>query len=291
MPYKKKYSKKSKWRQQKLAVGTVQKIARQIAKQEDRKNIKYYVSNVFFAADGFNWDSVTEIVPSSSYRPINSGALESQVLSDLSGMLIDADKKELFTPTNNTNITVGLRGIEARLSFRNPNIDDVRIEAQIVYIPNLNDQTDDAVDFIRPDVFMLYKKGGGNLLYSGMAKQGIRNKASSNASVRQYQIIDRKVITIKGTYFSGKTIEDQGNCIYIQGVNRKNITLVKYFKRERKHNCKSGTTGYRQFTDGNYYLIIHSDLAIDDNGQRNIEYCGATSIKLRVVGATTLLSS
>ena len=297
MPYKKKYSKKGKWRQQKLAIGTVQKIARQIAKSEDKKNIKYYINNVFHAADSFNWDSVTEICPSESYRPIINGALESQIMSDVSGLLFDnipnySNVGPFPDTTFQQSLTIGVNAIQARLSIRNPNIDDVRVEAQIVFISNLNDQTDDAVDFLRPDVFMLYKKGGGNLLYDGLAKKGIRNKATGASSVRDYQIIARKVVTIKGTYFSGKTIEDQGNCIYIQGVNRRNITLTKYFKRERKHNCKYATGAVpRMLTDGNYYLIIFSDLALDDNGQRHIEYCGASSMKIRMAGATQPLSS
>ena len=191
-------------------------------------------------------------------------------------------------------LTVAVSAIQARLSFRNPNIDDVRIEAQIVFISNLNDQTDDAVDFLRPDVFMLYKKGGGGLLYDGIAKKGIMNQASGASSVRDYQIIARKVITVKGTYNSGVMIADGADPpLSVPGVRRRNITLTKYFKRERRHNCKVpavGTTPFL-FSDGNYFLIIHSDLSIDDDGQRNIEYCGASSLKLRIVGVTQPLTS
>lgn len=292
---RKRNNKKAKWRQQKLAIGTVQKIARQIAKQEDRKNTKFYYSNVFHAVDGYNWDSVTEIVPSESYRPIQNGALESQVLSDISNLLMDGNLNDQNLPNLSFDMTVGVSAIQCRLSFRNPNIDDVRICAQIVYISNLNDQTDDAVDFIRPDVFMLYKKGGGGLLYDGIAKKGIRNKSTGAASVRDYQIIARKVITVKGTYNSGIQEEDTPNVFKdVPGVNRRNITLTKYFKRERKHNCKKYLTGAvnRLFTDGNYFLIIHSDLSLSDTATpRSITYCGASSIKCRIVGSTQPLTT
>jgi len=298
--YKRRKSRiKKKWRQQKLAVGTVAKIAYKVAKKLDNKNITYYYNNVFHAADGFNWDSVVEIVPNFRYRPINNGAVESQVMSDISNLLqdtgiVDADSQK--------NITVGVKAIQARISIRNPNINAIRYEAMILYIPNLNDQTDDAVDFLRPDVFMLYKKGGGNLLYDGLAKKGISNKATSSASVREYTIIARKTGTIRGTIFSGATNLIPGggggtDVALTMNVARKNFTLTKYFKRERRHNCKRVQAGgAQQFTDGNYYLVIFSDLAlyVSPAGaiiQQHIEYCGASSLKLRIIGTTNPITT
>lgn len=286
----------TKWRQQKLAVGTVAKIATKVAKRLDEKNLKYIYSNVFSARDGYNWDSVTTICPSSKYRPIQSGALESTLISDLSGLIQDSSQVIAGTQTD---ITVGVKAIQCRISIRNPNIDSIRYEAQIIFIPNLYRATNDAVDFLRPDVFMLYKKGGGGLLYDGIAKKAIRNMSSSQSSVRDYTIIARKFGTIRGTSNSGiskinidQTLGDYASDIPY--VSRRNFTMTKYFKRERRHNCKAYTTPAQPFTDGNYFLIIFSDLALggpNATTPQYIEYCSANSIKLRIVGPTQPLTT
>lgn len=300
MPYKKSYKKynktKKKWRQQKLAVGTVEKIATKVAKRLDEKNLKYIYSNLFSARDGYNWDSVTAICPSSKYRPIQSGALDAQIISDLSGLI--QDTSQVIAGTR-TDITIAVKTIQCRISIRNPNIDAIRYEAQIVFIPNLNRATSDAVDFIRPDVFMLYKKGGGGLLYDGIAKKAIRNKSSSASSVRDYTILSRTYGTIRGTNNSGTslinidpTLGDYASDIPY--ISRRNFTISKYFKRERRHNCKAATAPAQPFTDGNYYLLIFSDLALggpNADVPQHIEYCSASSIKLRIVGPTQPLTT
>lgn len=290
----KRYSRSNKWRQQKLAIGTVKKIARNIAKKVCDKKTRYYYSNIFHARDGFNWDSVTEICPNNAYRPVHSGAMESQVMSDVSGLVLDAG---IFASvTEQKNVTVAVKAVQCRISVRNPNVNAVKVTAAIIFIPNLNEQTDDAVDFLRPDVFILYKQGGGNLLYDGFAKRGIMNKATSAASVRNYKIIVSKTFTIRGTIHSGTGTTYTTPNLYtrtIPNVARKNFFLTKYFKRERKHNCKFGQ-GAQQFTDGNYYFIMYSDISLDDEAPaqpRLISYCGASSIKLRVVGTTDALTT
>ena len=204
--YRKRTNKRAKWRQQKLSVGTVAKIAKKIAKKLDKKNIRYYYSNLFFARDGFSWDSVTEICPNNQYRSILSGNMESQIISDIGHQIFDWTAASGLDQSESSSITVRVSGIEARLSFRNPNINQVKITAQLLFIPNLNKSTSDGVDFLRPDVFMLYKYGGGNLLYDGMAKTEIRNKSTGRSSVRKYTVIDRKVFTIEGSSYSGENI-------------------------------------------------------------------------------------
>lgn len=289
MPKRYKNSTKRKWRQQKLSVGTVAKIARKEAKKLDNRIIKYNYSNVFHATDGYNWDSVNAICPYAAYRNIQSGALESQVISDISNLVIDGS-------TARKSITLALKAIQCRISIVNPTLNAIRYEAMIVFIPNLNNQTDDAVDFIRPDVFMLYKKGGGGLLYDGLAKKGIRNKSGSSASVRTYTIIARKVGTIQPAYNSGiyRSVNTSPDIIAIPypAIRRANFTLTKYFKKERRHNCKSTSVINQQFTDGNYYLLVQSDVALGSFTNNSttdpayIKYCAASSIKFRVVGST-----
>lgn len=293
MPYKKNYKTKSrikkKWRQQKLSVGTVAKIARKVAKRLDDANNIYVYSNVYNARDGFTWSSVTETVPNNGYRPILNGAMESQVISDLSNLVQDVSIVAISSDYR--SITVGVKAVQSRICIRNPNVDTIRYDAQLVYIPNLNDQTDDGVDFLRPDVFMLYKNGGGNLLYDGIAKKAIRNLSTGASSVREYTILARKVGTLRGSIASGTDTAQDAR----PNVARTQFYLTKYFKRERKHNCKQVQAGgANQFTDGNYYLIIHSDIPLDSQTpaqQQRITYIAASSIKLRIIGPTQPITS
>jgi len=302
MPYKKNYkkrSKKGKWRQQKLAIGTVQKIAKQIAKKLDDKNIIFYYNNIPHTADGFTWDSVTELPTESAYRPIQQGALESQIMSELANVVNVPGHGAGGSVQNRVNLQIAIKACEARLIFQNINTCPVRVVIQIVFIPNLNEQTDDAVDFLRPDVFMLYKRGSGNLLYDGLAKQGIANKSTGAASVRKYQIISSKTITVPACNYRAAQIEDAqtpptaGTMMRdVASASYRRVTLTKYFKRERKHNCKyrQAAVGPQLLTDGSYYLIIHSDISADDDGPRAINYAGATTMKFRVVGGTDQVS-
>lgn len=296
---KKKYkSKRTKWRQQKLAVGTVAKIAKKVALKLDRKHFKYLISNVFHAKDGYNWYSNNNILslPSTdNWRPINNGALESQIISDISGTIQDTSTT---VTADQKDVSLRIAGVQSRIIMSNPNRCSVNYSIMIVFIPNLNDNTTQSVDFLRPDQFMMYKTGTGNVLYDGFAKKSISNVATGGSSVRKYRILVQKTGTIKGTHPSGfaQAGPNPPVIIPIPGMARKTVYLTKYFKKERKANCKYlnvGTTPSKSFTDGNYYLLMHTDLAPSEitGTDRHILYCGASSLKVRLVGTTGSLST
>ena len=262
--YRKRTNKRAKWRQQKLSVGTVAKIAKKIAKRLDKRTTKYYINNLPFARDGFTWDSITECVPESAYRPIANGAMESQILSQIGGNIL---APEMDAPALTQSMTIAVSGIQARLQLQNDNNNSVKCTCAIYYVPNLNAHTDDAVDFLRPDVFMLYKRGSGNLLYDGFAKQIIRNKASGNSTVRDYQIIASKTVIIPPCTYGGLQFEDTTGTgtppdwDYMRDISqpgRKRVTLTKYFKRERRHNIKGviPNTQNRPLNDELFQVIV-----------------------------------
>jgi len=279
--YRSKYNKKkAKWREQKLAVGTVIQIAKKVAKKLDEKNIRYLFSNVYFAVDGYSWDSVCSLPPKEAYRIVRTDALESKLISDLSNLVQDVSL--VAGGDEERSVTVGIKAIQARISIRNANVQGVRYEAMLIFVPNLTGQTSDGVDFLRPDVFMLYKNGSGNLLNDGLAKSKIRNQSTGASSVRTFTILARKVGYIRG-FIAGTTNSPN--------VATKRFTMTKYFKRERRHNCKQVQAGgANMFTDGNYYFCLHSDISTGGTiavpTQLSIGYTGAASIKLRIVNLT-----
>lgn len=290
MPYKKSYSKKAKWRQQKLAVGTIEKIARRVAKGLDKAQDKLHLYDEIYTADGFNWSSVLQLPPGTSWRPVMSGGLESKCISNITGLVQDGQVPGSPGNANPENLTIAVRAVQCRFAVSNREAIPCRLEAQLIFVPNLNRQTQDGVDFLRPDVFMLYKKGTGNILYDGFSKDTLKNKSTGASSVRAYTILARKVIYLRGSSNSGQNIaipvdpSDPDSFDHMADVpyyNHKRITLTKYFKRDRKHNIKSGTEG-NPLTDGNYYFILWSDLP---TGFR-VHYVAMSSIKFRVLSTT-----
>lgn len=290
MPYKKSYSKKAKWRQQKLAVGTIEKIARRVAKGLDKAQDKLHLYDEKFTADGFNWDSALQLPPQNQWRPVLSGGIESKAISNITALVQDGQVPGSAGNANPENLTIAVRGVQCRFAITNREAIPCRVEAQLIYIPNLNRQTQDAVDFLRPDVFMLYKKGTGNILYDGFSKDTLKNKATTASSVRTYTILARKVIYLHGSSNSGQNIpipvdpaepDSFDHTADVPYYTHKRVTLTKYFKRDRKHNIKSGVEG-NPMTDGNYYFILWSDLPTGNF----IHYVAMSSVKFRVLSTT-----
>lgn len=290
--YKKNYrrNKKSKWRQQKISVGTIQKIAKQEARKLDKKDDVLHRYSLAHAADGFTWSGQVDLPPPRYWRPVIAGGMEAKTISNFEGYIKDGNINT-STPgsTINQSLTVKVTAIQARFAIRNTtksltapyytlNESDCRCCAMLVFIPNLSDTTDQSVDFLRPDNFMLYKRGSGNLIYDGLDKDTLKNAAASQASAYQYIILDRKVFTLKA--LKNGPFETTGTAL-----STKYITLSKFFKRPRKHNIKASGTAGGMFTDGNYCYILYSNLS-NETPTKSIQYVGATTCQFKI-GAQT----
>lgn len=280
--YRRRYvgKKKRKWRQQKLAVGTVARIAKKVASKLDRKQDARqirYLSEVY-AADGYSWpdSQVINNPPQTAYRPVLSGALESKLVSKVSELLTDPAAVNL-SPADADAITCYCKGIQMRFALQNRNSISCRVNMAIVFIPNLNRQTEDAVDFLRPDQYMLYRFGSG-IQYEGWDKKQIRNLAGSPSSVRKFVVLAHKKVTLPGTVNSGFTVDNQQ-----QRITTRYYNLTKHFKgMGKKHNIKPGTSEDITFSDGSYYYMLWSDLPAGDD----LHYLGCSSMKL-LPGSTT----
>jgi len=276
-------NKKAKFREQKLSIDTIIKISKREAKKLDKADDIIRRFSLAHAADGFTWQGQVDLPAPRYWRPVPGSGMESQVISDFEGYINDPIANQIDAAQGGS-LTVKITAVQARIAVRNytrtltspyyvNNLEDCKITAMLVYIPNLNNQTADAVDFLRPDNFMLYKRGTGNLIYDGLDKDTLKNAASSAQSVREYTILARRVINMP----SQKIISDNT-------IKTKYITLSKYFKTPKTHNIKySGTPG-GMLSDGNYYMILYSNLSTE--ALNTFSYVAATTIAFKV-GATT----
>lgn len=284
--YRKKYSKKSKWRQQKIAVGTIQKIAKKIAKNlDDKQNQSTMLTHTkIHMADGVTWATYLQLPPPTDWRPIIAGSLENKIISDVSGRIQTlANAHYQSTVTEPYKIPVWVKGVQARFAIQNRSSASTRVEAQLIFCPNLNYDTDDAVDFLRPSVYYLYKRGTGNLIYDGMGKKALTNASSSGSGPIKYIILDRKVVNIPGARYQH---QESGSSLVIPYYKTTRLTLTKWFHNERKHNCYIKNSAVVEtnygLIDGNYFFMIWSDLP---NGE-SLHYVCATTMRLRP-GSTT----
>lgn len=278
MPYKKSYKKRrnySKLRDKKINT-LIEKRIDEISKKNIAASTVYHYYDKDIVADGQSWTSPTELPLLTSYRPIAPGSLENKAVSDFGGLISDTFASSLDSQ-DQRSITVGIKGIQCRFGFVNTSQQNARVTAQLIWIPNLNQQTDDAVDFLRPDVYMLYKYGSGNILYDGWSKGQLKNLATSPQTVRTYSVLARKTFNLRGIDSATATEEYVGT---------KRVTLQKVWKNLRKHNIKDNSLEGMLLTDGNYYFTIHSDLAVS-----GLQYIGATTVKFQMLGTTVDIAS
>lgn len=297
MVFRKKYSRSSKsfarrrsrvrkkWRQQKLAVGTVAKIARKIATRLDNKSLKSHLFVKTWLADGSAWPTNYLALPASQdYRPIPAPALEVKTISELGGYVQDVTGVN-WSANQERGVPIYLQGIQARFIFQNRTTTSVRVKLMLCFVPNYNFNTQDAVDFLRPDVFMLGRTGTGNLLYDGWNKQALNVAATQTTSARKFSILASKSFTMAPTKYSGQQIQSAQIVRDVPAIHTKHITLSKYFKGHgRKHYIKNQATQGRPLMDGNYFYIIWSDME-QQSTPLNLYYGAVTQLKFRVGSA------
>lgn len=278
--YSKRRRLQKKWRQQKLAVGTVAKIAKKVASRLDRAGEKHHIFEIHFAADGTAWPADTLSLPlQANWRAVAGGALEGKPVSDIGGFVIDTSAANV-TALQEQGVTIRMQGIQSRFCFQNRNVMSCRVRLYLIFIPNLNNQTGDAVDFLRPDIYMFGKTGTGNLVYDGWNKQMMNIKSASNSGYRRWTILDKRTFTLGPSRNTGQSSAIVG--ADLPGYVSKHVTLSKYFKGAgRKHYIKpTGATG-RMLTDGAYYFVLHSDLPVGSS----LHYVNSSQCKFKI-GAT-----
>lgn len=256
---------KRKWRQQKLAVGTVQKIARQIAVAEDKKQKQKYVHVEDIMAPGFTMTDPVKIPVNTQWlQQSGGGAIGYRLLSSLGGTLTDS------TMLNNTAAEKGelelrLHGFQSYCIAKNNSHIPCRFEVRLIFIPNVNTFTSGAVDYLVPRASMFFNSGNGcgNLIYRGYNRRGLAASDATGLPVK-YKNLDRKVIYLPAATMSGtQTVTGGGLQTILLNMPRvrKRFKLTHYYKgMGRKCFCRAGTGSSKLLTDGNFYLVYWHDL-------------------------------
>ena len=273
--FKKSYKKRrygSRLRDKKINT-LVEKRINDISNANIQKNIKWYRYSQTYHLDGYNWNTWTSLPELTNYRLVSADALEAKQISNVGGFVTDHTPSELPSPVFH-DLTIGVKGFQCRFSFINQSQYQARVQINLIWIPNLNANTEQSVDYLRPSVFMLYKKGSGNLVYDGWDKIELKNASSTLAHAKTtYTIIESKTFNIRGQT-STNTINTNKNKI---------VWLTHTWKNPKKHNVRPGETGVATpLTDGNYYFTIHHNLP----RTQSIKYVAAATMKFRVFPPT-----
>lgn len=252
----------------------VEKRMNEISKKNIASNEVLYLHNTTHAADQFTWGGFVNLPQRTDYRQIPGGGFEAKVISNMGGNIADTNVLLLTNP-DDKQLTIGVKGFQCKFAFVNQSQYNARVQINLIYIPNLNYSTNDAVDFLRPTVFDLWKKGSGNLLYDGWNKKELQNNASSLDSKHSYTILATKTFNINGLPIATG---------WTYPIRVHKTWLTKTWKSFKKHNVKPTAllSNNQLFTDGNYFFTIHSDLPAG----ADLRYICATSMKYKAYPST-----
>lgn len=266
--------KKAKWRQQKLAVGTVQKIARQIAKKEDKKNLRKYVHVSQVRDPSFlNWHETPSKLPvPTQWRQCTGLQCNSELLSDLGQKITDESMPGLNS-TEKASLQLSIHGIQAYGCMCNNSEFPVRVDVRIIFIPNLNQFTDDVVDYMTPRFTMFHKTGQGinGITYRGYNSRALAASDATGVPVK-FTTVARKILTLPGQSITGELTDGSSVSTVNLAVplRYRRFALTKYFKHAKKAFVKGSQT---YLSNGNYYLVWWSDGADVTQFYRFIASC------------------
>lgn len=242
------------------AVGTVQKIARDIAKAEDKKNLVKYVKETQTKAAAFSWNTMAALPAPQNWLQLAGGDIgfKSQIISDI-GDDVEAAAPTHFTAADAQQLEVRVHGIEVRGIVRNNSIRATRVEIRLLWIPNINSYTDSVINYLQPRLTMFHKsgKGVGSLLFQGYNKRALAVYDATGVPIK-FTTLARKVImlpqaTTSGTLTAGPAVEA---ILLAVPTFPKRFTMKKYFKTPKRHFIRGDQT---PMSDGNYYLCYWTD--------------------------------
>lgn len=259
------YGKKKRFRQQKLAVATVQKIARKIAKAEDDKHISWIVHQEKFSTSiGGDWNSSVESPLETQKIILQPNAVTANILSNIGNLTVSSLPPTATSAGGNTidpqrTMEYFVKAAECYMAFENNTFYPVRCRVEMCYVPNLNLRTDDLVDNLQAGIQTF--KSGVNLKYSGMFQKFQRVVGTTSAKSPTYQLLAAKEFVLPSVKIAGVLGAPMTTQV------RRYVTLKKYWKKPKKLLWKS----YQQGA-----LITGPQLC--DNGNIIIQYmCDTTT--------------
>lgn len=260
--------KRGKWRQQKLAVGTVQRIARNIAKAEDKKNMKKYVHVSYVKDDNFqDWPTAAykRALPLlQNWRTITGTAQDLQmpysVISRVGGNLVTPELVNL-DGAEQAQLELRIHGIQTYGIVANNSPRPMRFEARLLWIPNLNKYTQAVIDYLIPRFTMLHKsgQGTGNLLYQGYNKRDLATKTATGIPAT-FVTLARKVMYLPAAAWEATITGNNAGSFDAQTpLIFKRFRLSKYFKKPRVGFVRQDSDPNDVMSNGNFVLAYWTD--------------------------------
>lgn len=259
---------KRKWRQQKLAVGTVQRIAKEIAQREDQKAIVKYCHQSYLKQTTFGWTNIASLPSSDNWAQVKGEEIYSVLASDLGGHL-HANNLVQTSGTDRGKLELRVHGVEAFGICHNDTTVPVRFEARLIYVPNLNDKTVNVADDLVPRFSQFFKSGAGlgTLKYQGYARRQLAMLGDTDDNGRpiKFVTLDRKVMHLAPGRITGSVDLDgqPGDIDIFQPTIYKRFTLRKRFKMPGKRAYVRPEDA--MLTNGNYYTVCWCDLEDAEN--------------------------
>lgn len=291
---RKKRGKKRKWRQQKLAVGTVQRIAKQIARAEDNKHIRWLVHRNLFVSNTA-WDTSQTAAPREEYKYVlQPNAYDANILSDI-GNLTENSLVEQASGSVEYDRTMfyHVKSLQAFLCFENNTQYAVRCRVEMCYVPQLNAVTASQANNLASSITTFH--GGVNLQFAGMFKKFQRTEGPTRADSPVFQLVAAKEFILPPAQQYQTPAPPAAGQAGIAGFNntkRKYITLSKHYKRPKKLIWKSFVqqqpiTGAQLCDNGNFIIQVMTDTTtLVSAGEMNqpigVKYWGVGGCKYRI---------
>lgn len=235
----------------------------QIATKLDKANIKKYVHVMQVRAATFvDWHLYPSVTPTTTnWLECGGQKCNYEILSGIGG---NVQQTAMVNQSANEQkrLALGIHGVQAFGVLTNSSVVPTRVEVRLIFIPNFNQYTDDAVDYLTPRFTMFYKSGLGvnGLMYRGYNKNSLAMYDASSTTVK-YQTLDRKVIYLPGIGIHG-TLGNPAQAIVLSTpAIYKRFHLKKYFKRARPAFVREAAPA-KELSNGNYFLVWWSDGAV-----------------------------
>lgn len=258
--------------------------AKEIAQKEDRKNIRKYIFPQQVSRTGYNWnDRLALPAPADWYElegeqlGVAGKGLAYHILSGVGGYLEDNTASQ-EDGTAKGMLELRFQGVECFGIVKNNSTVPVRIDARIVWIPNVNQFTDDSVDYLLPRDTMFIKTGTGNLLNQGYNRRNLATLTATGVPVK-HTTVARKVMFLPAGLVTGELTAPgpvvSSVEVFPQPVYKR-FTLRKRFKgMGKKMYCRTSDV---LCSNGNFYFVIWSDL----KSPATISFLMASNIQLSV---------
>lgn len=259
---KRRFRKRGKWRQQKVSIGTIQRISRDIAKREDKKNLVKYVHSTIVKDAGHTWTDKRALPPLTHWYNVTGDAQDNQIpykiISNIGGN-VRAVRMQNQSTAQREKVSIKIHGVESFLCVYNASTRPCRAEFRLIFIPNMNQFTNDITDYLRPRITMFHDTGGGSLLYTGYNKKAISAQTATGIPFK-FQTLSKKVLYLPAAGIVGTQTPQGGNPIALNLVPPqvfRRFKLSKYFKKPRTAYCNDQDD---ELSNGNYFLVWWNDL-------------------------------